>query len=239
MAEFRRSRLEKKVDEEITKKTIFLGIATVLVFILIMIFGLPLLIKFSIILGDLKNKKNSEITEKVLPPMAPRIILPFEATNSSRIAINGLAEKGLTVELLKNEVSIGKSVVNDSGEFVFGDILLDQGESVFTAIAISDKAGSSEPSKETKILFDDKAPDLLMSNPLEESVKVSSPDFDVIGQSEKGVSVTVNGRLAMVDDSGKFKIKLQLNTGKNDVEIVVKDNAGNETRKKIVITYDI
>jgi hypothetical protein len=43
----------------------------------------------------------------------------------------------------------------------------------------------------------------------------------------------------MIDDFGKFKIKLQLNTGKNDIEVVVKDNAGNETRKKISITYDI
>lgn len=239
MAEFRRSRLEKKVDEEITKKTILLGLATVVVFVLLMVFGLPLLIKFSVVLGDLKNKKTTDVKEKVLPPMPPRIVLPFEATNSSRIAINGLAEKGVTVELLKNDVSVGKSIVNEAGEFVFGDILLDQGESIFTAIAMTDKGGSSESSKEAKILFDDKAPELTMLNPAEESIKVASPDFDVIGQSEKGVSVTVNGRLAMVDDSGKFKIKLQLNTGKNDVEIIIKDNAGNEVRKKISITYDI
>jgi len=239
MAEFKRSRLEKKVDDEITKKTVVLGLATVLVFVLMLVFGLPMLIKFSIILGDLKNKKNSEIVEKVLPPMAPRIILPFEATNSSRIVINGLAEKNVVVELYKNDVSIGKVAVNDQGDFSFGDILLDQGESVFTATANSENGGSSEPSKDVKVLFDDKAPELTMLNPTEETLKVSSPDFDIIGQSEKGVSVLVNSRVAMVDDSGKFKIKLQLNTGKNEVEIIVKDAAGNEVRKKINITYDI
>lgn len=239
MAEFHRSRLEKKSDEEITRKTIFLGILTIVVFILLLVFGLPFLIRFSIILGDLKRGKDTEQGDRVLPPTAPRIVIPYEATKSATISIGGYAERNVAVELLKNEVSIGRSEVNDNGEFVFNDVPLDQGESVFTAIAISEKGGSGETSKEAKIIFDDKPPELTMVNPAEESLKVDSADFDVIGQSEKGVVVTVNGRLAMIDDVGKFKIKLQLNTGKNEVEIVVKDLAGNETRKKIAITYDI
>lgn len=239
MAEFHRSRLEKKSDEEITRKTIFLGILTIVVFVLLLVFGLPFLIRFSIILGDLKRGKDTEQGDRVLPPTAPRIVIPYEATNSAIITIGGYAERNVAVELLKNEVSIGRAEVNDNGEFVFSDVPLDQGESVFTAVAISEKGGSGETSKEAKVTFDDKPPSLSMVNPAEESLKVDSADFDVIGQSEKGVVVTVNSRLAMLDDSGKFKIKLQLNTGKNDVEIVVKDLAGNETRKKISITYDI
>lgn len=239
MAEFHRSRLEKKSDEEITRKTIFLGILTIVVFVLLLVFGLPFLIRFSIILGDLKRGKDTEQGDRVLPPTAPRIVIPYEATNSAKITIGGYAERKVSVELLKNEVSIGRAEVNDNGEFVFTDVPLDQGESVFTAVAISEKGGSGETSKEAKIIFDDKLPELSMVNPAEDSLKVDSADFDVIGQSEKGVVVTVNSRLAMIDDAGKFKIKLQLNTGKNDVEIVVKDLAGNETRKKITITYDI
>ena len=77
-----------------------------------------------------------------------------------------------------------------------------------------------------------------MINPAEEASKVDAAEFNVVGKSEKGVSVTVNNRLAMVDDSGQFKIRFQLNAGKNDIEIIVSDLAGNETRKKIVITYD-
>ena len=239
MTEFRRSRLEKKSEEEITKKTIFLGIFTVIVIILILTFGLPLLIKFSVFLGDAKRGNTSELKESVLPPLPPRIILPFEATNSSKVDVKGLAEKNLMIELLKNDVSIGKVAANDVGEFSFSDISLDQGESVFTAIAINDSGVSSEPSKEVKLKFSDKKPTLSMLNPTEDSLKVSSSDFDVIGQSDKGVSVTVNGSVAMVDENGKFKIKLQLNTGNNQVEIIVRDVAGNETRKTLTINYDI
>lgn len=237
MTEFKRSRLEKKEEDEITKKTVFLGLLTILVFGLMLVFGLPFLIKFSILLGE--TKKNVEVKENVLPPLPPRLVIPFEATNSGQISIKGYAEKGIMVELLKNDVSVGKMATNEAGEFVFNDISLDQGESVFSAIAESDKGGSSEPSKAVGILFDNQAPELTMINPSEDSLKVDSTDFDVIGKSEKGVSVTVNGQVAMVDDEGKFKIKLQLGVGKNDTEIIVRDAAGNETRKKITITYDI
>lgn len=239
MAEFTRSRLDKKAEDEITKKTIFLGLITVLVLVLTVVFGLPLLVRFSILLGDLKNKQDSEIVEKVIPPMMPRLILPFEATNSARIDLRGVAEKGVSIELLKNDVSVGKVETDEAGEFVFKDIFLEAGESIFTAVAISKAGDSSEISKELTLAYDNEAPPLTMTNPSETSVKVESDDFDVVGVSEKGVSVTINGRVAMVDDAGSFKLKLQLAIGKNEVEIIVRDLAGNETKKKIEITYDI
>jgi hypothetical protein len=239
MAEFRRSRLEKKADEEITKKTVFLGLLTIVVFVVVVVVGLPFLIKLTVMIGNNKSKNDNSTVVKELPPMAPRLILPFESTNSSQISVKGLAEKNVMVELLKNDVSIGKVQTNDAGEFSFDNIGLDQGDNQFTAIAISDSGGSSEPSKAAVVSYDNVPPSLTMLNPSEDSLSVSSADFDVIGQSDKGVSVTVNSQVAMVDDSGKFKIKLQLNVGKNDVNIVVSDPAGNVTRKTISITYDI
>ena len=238
MAEFTRSRLEKKKDEEITRKTVFLGIVTVVVFLLLVVFGLPFLIKLSVFLGDMK-KNTGEVKEKVLPPMAPRIVLPFESTNSDKVAVSGFAEKNVTVELLKNDVSIGKVMTNDNGEFQFSDIQLDSGENTFSAVAVSDKAGSSDPSKDTKVIFDNVPPDLIMTNPSEDKLNVDSADYDIVGKTEKNARVTINGRVAMVDDNGQFKLKYQLNAGKNPIEIVVRDLAGNEFKKSIEITYDI
>lgn len=239
MAEFRRSRLEKKAEEEITKKTVFLGLLTILVFVVMVFFGLPFLIRLTVMIGNNKSKNDSQVAVKELPPMAPRLIVPFEATNSGRIFIKGLSERNLMVELLKNDVSIGKVQANDAGEFGFDGVQLDQGDNQFTAIAISDNGGSSKPSNDAVITFDNMSPSLVMQNPSEASLSVNVADFDVIGQSERGVSVTVNGQVAMVDDFGKFKIKLQLNTGKNEINIVVSDQAGNVTKKTITITYDI
>lgn len=239
MAEFRRSRLERKSDDQITKKTIFLGIFTVLIFILVIFFGLPFLIKFSVFLGETKSRREGNVKEVVLPPLAPRLIVPFEATNSAKIDISGLAEAGVNIELLKNDVSIGKAEVSSNGDFIFSGVELDNGDNGFSAIALSEKSGNSEKSKIINVIFDNQIPDLTMINPSEENITVDYADFDVVGKSEKGVSVLINNRVAMVDDEGKFKLKLQLNAGNNDVEIVVKDLAGNETKKKIVIKYDI
>lgn len=238
MPEFKRSRLERKKDEQITKKTVFLGFLTVFIFVLIIVFGLPLLIKFSIFLGNVKSKKET-VTKNIVPPLAPRLIIPFEATSSNKIKIDGFAESGSKVELLKNDESIGETDVSDDGNFSFDNIELSEGENNFSAIATKEDSGTSDVSKIAAVLFDVTPPELIMSNPSEDSLKVDSADFDIIGKSEKGVNVTISNKVAVVDADGNFKLKIQLNPGKNDIEIIVKDEALNETKKTISITYDI
>ena len=236
MAEFKRSRLVRKSDETVTKKTVFMGFLTILFAVFIIIFGLPLLIKFSVFLGDIK--KNSDNTKnKTLPPLAPRLVIPFEATNSAFIGINGFAESKVEVELFKNEVSIGKTEVTENGDFVFEKISLDEGENSFSAIASSEKTGIGSGSNPIKVLYDKQSPVLTLTNPSESSLTVDYADFDIIGESEKDVSISVNGRLAVVDENGNFKLKIQLNMGKNDVEVIAHDSAGNETKTIVAITY--
>jgi len=149
-----------------------------------------------------------------------------------------VAEPKTIVELLKNDVSIGKTEVNDKGEFDFVGVILESGENIFAAQVTKEGKGSSELSRMVNVVYDSIAPELVMTNPTEENLKVDMAEYEVGGKSEKGVSVTVNNRLAMVDDEGSFNIRIQLNAGKNDIEIIVSDLAGNETRKKIIITYD-
>lgn len=236
MPEFKRSRLERKKEEQTTKKTVWLGVLTISIFILIIAFGLPLLIRFSILLGNSKSNKDTT-GDNVLAPLAPRLIVPFEATNSSKIKVEGFAESESIVELLKNQESVGKVNVTQNGDFSFENIDLNEGENSFSAVAIKDKSGSSQASDPIIVVFDNKKPELTMSNPKEETVTADLADFDIIGKSESGASVLVNNRVAVVDDEGNFKIKIQLNSGKNDIEIIVRDIALNETRKTVSITY--
>lgn len=238
MAEFKRSRLERKKEDEITKKTIFLGLLTIFLAVVVIVFGLPLLLKFSIFLGDAKSKKDKGTTEVVLAPLPPRLVVPFEATNSSKMVITGYAEANVTVELMKNEVTLSKTQVSENGDFKFDGVDLDKGDNVFSAIAMTDKGGSSEQSKAVSVVYNDQPPSLIMTNPSEVSLTVDSADFDIVGKSDKGVSVWVNNHMAMVDNEGKFKLKIQLSPGKNDIEVMVKDAAGNVTKKNISIKYD-
>lgn len=238
MAEFKRSRLVRSQDDEISKRAIAMGFVTVLIFVFIIFFGLPLLVRFSVFLGEAKSKRNSQDKEKIVPPLPPRLVTSFEATNSSKIGIRGFAEAGCTVELLKNDVSVGKKEVEQNGEFVFEEVELERGENGFGAVAFS-LGGGSEISKILKVVYDDVSPELVLSSPAGDNISVDVTDYEMSGRTEKGVSVRINDRVAMVNDNGDFRLKIQLNTGKNDVEVVARDVAGNETRKKVVITYDI
>jgi bacillopeptidase F len=237
MAEFKRSRLARRNEETVTKKTVFMGFLTILVIILVILFGLPLLVKFSVFLGN--TKKNDNLEEKAVPPLAPRLVLPYEATNSATISINGFSESGVEVELYKNEISIGKTQVTENGDFVFKDISLEEGDNSFSAIANSKNAGSSDGSVPMVISYDNKIPELKLTNPTEKELTVDYADFDIVGETEKGANVTINGKLAVVDDTGKFKLKIQLNMGKNELEVVARDIAGNESKSKITITYSL
>ena len=239
MAEFKRSRLTRKTNDQITKKTVFLGLITILSGALMLIYGLPLLIRFSIFLGEGKNKKNTVIEEKILPPLAPRIMRDFEATNSAQVKIKGFAEAKVKVELYKNDISIGVTDVSENGDFVFDKISLDQGDNYFSAVASTEKSGSGDGSETINIVYDTLAPALTVSNPSENSLSVDSPDFDIVGTTDKGSSVLINGRIVKVDDKGEFKEKWQLNMGKNDLQIIARDVAGNETKKTISITYSL
>ena len=89
------------------------------------------------------------------------------------------------------------------------------------------------------VIYEDTPPILEITNPSEEKLTVDNPDFDIIGKSDPEVSVTVNGKIALVDSEGNFKLKIQLNTGKNDIEVEAKSQAGNEARKRVEITFDI
>jgi len=239
MPEFTRSRLKRNSEEEISRKTILVGLTTLLVFLAAAVFGLPILVRFSILLGDLKNGREIGVKEKVLPPLPPRLVVPYEATNSAEIVIAGFAQPKTMVELLKNEVTLTKQVVGEDGGFSFSGVMLDQGENSFGAITISDDGGSSEPSKPVVVVFDDTSPEMVLTRPEKDEIRVDAINYEVVGTSEKGASVWVNGRVALVSDEGNFKIRIELSIGKNEVEVLVRDLAGNETKKKVVIIYDI
>ncbi len=225
-------------SDVLAKRTIFLGMATLLIFVLVLVVGLPLLIRFSVFLGE--NRKNQNIKEvQALPPTPPRIVMPFEATSSATINIAGFAEKGGNVELYKDGKLFLTKKVDAQGDFLFSQVELNSGPNTFWTVAFLKESAKSEPSKKVVIIRDETAPSLTMINPSEDKLTVDVADFDVIGKTEPGVSVSLNNYVASVNDKGEFKLKLQLSPGKNEYEVKAKDLAGNITTKKITITYDI
>jgi len=185
----------------------------------------------------MRSRVAVEESVKVIPPSAPRMIIPYEATNSALIKVSGYAENETEVELLLNGVSYEKEEVDEDGSFVFEEINLVEGDNYIQALTISKDNISSEMSPTFSVSYDKIAPYLNITNPSEDSVEVESLDYEIRGETESGASVTVNNSIAVVDDMGQFKLKIQLISGQNEVEIISRDLAGNETKKKVKIKY--
>ena len=65
----------------------------------------------------------------------------------------------------------------------------------------------------------------------------SGNSISVSGKTDQGVSVTVNGFWAVVDDSNNFSYTLPLQNGDNQIKIIAIDQAGNKTEKDIKVNY--
>ena len=59
----------------------------------------------------------------------------------------------------------------------------------------------------------------------------------VLGKTDPGVRVTVNGFWAVIDENNNFSYNLPLQNGENMIKIEAIDQAGNKTEKEIKVTY--
>jgi hypothetical protein len=232
----RKTRLVRKQKEKITRKTVFLGVFTVGLVVVLAIWGLPFLVRLALFLGDIK--KNNEVTEQInegIPPLPPRLFLPYEATNSSSIALTGVSQENLEVELIQNDSSVAKVTADEEGEFEFRLVDLSLGENRFVAFCSNEQGQTSQSSDELIVIYDDQVPELEIFSPAEESIKVEEADYEVTGKTEAGVSVMVKGRVAIVNSDGSFKVIVALQEGDNQIEVVAVDMAGNISRKEYKI----
>ncbi len=65
---------------------------------------------------------------------------------------------------------------------------------------------------------------------------VEAPSLVIEGRSESGSSVTVNGHATNVTPEGAFSDTLQVTAGPLTVDVVARDQAGNETKKTLTLT---
>src|ERR1041384_3091882 len=64
-------------------------------------------------------------------------------------------------------------------------------------------------------------------SPQDDSV-VNVPEIEVTGEAKPDTTITLNDEIVVVDQSGTFSVKLSLEEGPNDIEIVASDPEGNE-----------
>lgn len=215
---------------------LFVGLAILLMGVVIR-FGVPLLIKLAVFLGDIRGGKSgtTEI-EDVMAPAKPTLVTLPEATPSGTLTVSGFAQAGMMVNIFLNGNPGEDISVDDNGEFS-DEISLRAGDNRIWAIA-RDPAGKKESprSEEMTVVMDDDPPQVTLDAPEDGSVATSA-EITVEGLTDEDATVTVSGRWVTVKNDLSFMTTLSLNEGENVITVTARDRAGNETTKTVKVNY--
>lgn len=230
------SRLNRIQEQKSSKKLAASVILTIVIFIVLLFWGIPLLIGMSSFLSGL-NQPKEDTPKNQNPVFAPFLEPTFEATNSMPIQIKGYANTEGDIELYLNGDLYDTVLASSDGSFIFPQVILNDGPNkLWTKVSVDNK--KSENSSEIVILYSKEKPDLEITSP-EEGSAVSSENKKVAvsGSTQSGNAITINEHFIVVDPEGKFSYDLPLTDGDNIIKVTATDKAGNQTSVERTVKY--
>lgn len=234
------SRLSKTQKKKYTRQTLTLSILTLTLIVVIVFWGIPALVKVAIFLSDINNTTQPISGEDNIPPSPPILQPIIDATNSAQIKIEGFAEEGSTVLLSLNGVIKYETVAETDGEFLFKQIELSDGENEIYTKSIDTSGNESEKSTIQKIILDSQAPEVEVTFPADDQKFYGSSEqqLNILGIAEEGSLITINGSYVILKPDNTFSFKTSLNQGDNNITVVARDNAGNETAVNLIVFFE-
>lgn len=227
-----------KVEE---KKLYRRLVLTVGLFVLIGVFaifiGLPLFARVILLFSSFRKDQVSNTQEEVFV-MPPSINPYFEATNSAKIALSGYGDKDATIRISVNDKVVTNVKTDNEGKFTADNIPLKEGDNSITAIIIKDKHESS-PSAAINVVYKKSPPKITINSPKDgDKISGDKRDITIVGETDPGNRITINDRLAIVDQDGKFNFATTLSDGENKFKIKAVDTAGNTAEMEFKVTYN-
>jgi len=122
------------------------------------------------------------------------------------------------------EVPVGDSEV---------DARLSPGRNVIT-VNFTDLAGNGARGVAFEIVRDVVPPELLVTSP-KDGARTVEAVIDVVGGTEPGASLTVDGEPVVVDAAGGFRTRVRLEMGENTISVLAKDRFGNAANMSIAV----
>lgn len=233
-----KTRLQKKRERDSLKQAGRYLLLTLTGLFLLVRFGLPSLINLAAFISDLSVSRQPPETPAELPPAPPALLPLPEATNSASITVAGYTDPGLTVKLTRGGIAIEETIAGNDGSFEFKATVLNEGDNEFFAEAVNSRGTAGEPSKIFRVVYDPQPPPLTIDQPHsgQRFFDKDSP-ITVAGNTEPDSQLTLNGRFIRVDADGRFNTAWPLSGGDNQLDFVVRDPAGNETKKILTVNY--
>jgi flagellar hook assembly protein FlgD len=150
--------------------------------------------------------------------------------NQKLLSVQGAVPPGTVLTVNGKEAT-----VDADGEFNV-DVLLQEGENIL-AFEASDAVGNLATA-ERRVYLKTRPPALSLSS-VKEGMEVSEPSLLVVGQTEVGAAVRLNGRELAVDSRGGFQGLVNLVQGDNLIKAEAVDLAGNTTALSRRLTYTV
>ena len=235
-----RARRAVNYQEKAIYRKFFLTIGlSVLVLVLLVMFGVPILAKLASLINGNSSDQSSGKTGKFdqIAPSSPTFDYINTATSSATLDIIGNAEAGSVIVLTLNGKDTEK-LADSSGNFEFRNFRLLEGKNNIIGYA-KDEAGNKSNEKAISVLLDTKPPKLEISSPdsSEKQITGGDPKIEIRGKTDEITSVKLNSLRTSVDDNGDFTYNYPLKEGDNEIKVSVEDQAGNKTEKILKINY--
>ncbi len=234
-----RSRLSK-AQESKSRKQLFLSIAGIIVILFLLVkFGIPMLINFSLFLAGIKNGNSTSQDNNSSTIILPPVLNPtFTATNSAKISVSGTSVAHQSIQLFLNDDLVDSVDTKNDGTFTFDNVVLNQGQNILKAKAKTDNK-LSEFSVPLNITYGNKAPTLTIDSPQNgQTFSKDNRTVNVSGKTDPDVRVTVNDFWAIVDNNGNYSYSLQLQNGDNTIKVLASTPSGNKSEQDIHVTYN-
>ncbi|MFH0936994.1 MAG: hypothetical protein V1808_01745 [Candidatus Daviesbacteria bacterium] len=196
------------------------------------------------ILNRFKPTSQAQAPVSESATLAPPVLnIPYEATSSAQISINGYSVPKSQVEIYLDDELATTTDVREDGSFNTEPISLKIGtNNIFgKTLEISENnevSKKSLPSKVIKVFFDNEKPKLEIAEPQDNQTVNGERKINISGQTDDdNITVTINGTRAVVNQEGNFLGNLELSDGENNITISATDLAGNDTSVSRKVTF--
>lgn len=227
----------RQYDEKRQKRRLITAVfGSVGLLVFLGIFGVKILINFSLLADRMRGGSPVEKSQALL---LPPFLNPLpEATKSADLRISGQGTPGKTLVLYLNENEAKKLTIPESGEFTISELIFLEGENVLSAKLVDESGNVSVLSNVVTTTIKNTPPILEISTPANnENVTGDSPKITVTGKTQEDTSVSINDRFVVVKSDGSFTHTVTLSEGENHLRITATDNAGNSITAERLVTY--
>jgi hypothetical protein len=235
----RYSRLASVEEKKNIKRAVSYVVLSIVTLIILVIFGLPLLIKFAGFIGNIGDSNNPVTIDDMTPPAPPQFDNIPEFTNQENLEITGMSENGARITIRANNDE-SEVVANSDGRFNFTFNLSD-GENAIDAIATDTGGNVSTQTKTYNIVYDNTDPELTVESPSDNSsyYGAGQRQLTIKGNVNESVDLTINDRFVSVNEDGNFTFTTTLSEGENKFEVKAVDPAGNTSSTSLTTNFSL